>query len=356
MENSNNSTTSKNSKKKSSQNENSNNETEKNVNSNNESKKKETKNNELNDKETKKKESNNNETINNELNDKETKKKESNNNETQKKESSNNETKNKKKIDSKNKKTKNKETTNKESTNNESTNNESERKYPNKESELIESPFNVLTFKSWLRNFYKDKSLNKNDVNEINKIQNKKAQYALSVCDKIVCKSILTNISNKLTKSQSGINDMNYDTLYNNIMTTKYLSDTYAGILINYDRDIKYEDNLCISQEYLIKYIERDIFSNCNTIKFNNDVMNLINFILVKTNILLAETAFHCAYFKNQKSISYYAIITAVKINFKNKLLDDMLLSLDNVYKIVMLIKDDDEDDNKEDDNKEDDD
>ena len=199
---------------------------------------------------------------------------------------------------------------------------------PNLETAAYNLEFNVRLFKSWLKEHY---GLCREKVpNIVN------AHCMLAACCQITCNMLLAGISDKSKKTKSGLVDVDYDTLYNYVLLTSCLYETYGGVLKKYDENLDYSKELCIDRKTLLAYIEKYIFHNNNTVSLNNSTLNFVMFLLVQTNIKLADTALLCSEIGKAHSISVNTILTAVKIHFKGKLLLDTLKKLDNVS---MLIK-----------------
>ena len=119
------------------------------------------------------------------------------------------------------------------------------------------------------------------------------------------------------------------------IKLTPYLNQTYNFIISRYDDHMDYQKQLCIDKKIFDIYITKNIFHDNFRMNLNKQSMNFLTYILVQTNILLANTAKQLAIFGNKKSISDSAVIHSLHIHFSGKLLDDILKKYDSVSTLL---------------------
>ena len=192
---------------------------------------------------------------------------------------------------------------------------------PNNETAYVDLELNVKPFRDWMKEHYE---LNNKKANIIG------ANSALAACTQVVCCNLLNGISDKAKKDKSGLVDITFDTLYNYVLTTPYLRETYGGVLGKYDSGMDYSKNLCVDKKKLSVYIEKFVFNKNSAIELNDSTSRLLNFLLVQTNVMLADTAFVCAELYG-KSITSATVMAAAKVHLKGKLLADALMKLEDV-------------------------
>jgi hypothetical protein len=205
--------------------------------------------------------------------------------------------------------------------------------------------FKEKPFRKWLKEHYsrQDKSFNF-----------KNSHYVLATVNQILTFNLLNGMSEYLKKTNHGFYDVKLDDMITYIKLTPFLNQTYNFIISRYDEHMDYQKQLCIDKKVFDEYITKNVFHDNFRINLNKQSMNFLTYILVQTNILLANTGKQLAIFGNKKSISDLAIIHSLNIHFTGKLLDDILKKYDSVSTLLKnKEKDDSEKGEKNDEDKE---
>lgn len=192
---------------------------------------------------------------------------------------------------------------------------------PNRETAYVNLELNVKSFKTWLKNYYTYKNRSPKMIG---------AHYILAAVNQVVCNNIVNGVSEKFKKNKTGMIDIEFDSLYNYINTTPYLRDTYMRLLDKFDMNTQYSNNMPTQVEKINEYIEKFVLHGNENLKMNKITSNLLYYILLQTNVLLADTAYYCAEYAG-RTISSNAVVAAVKIHFSGKLLEDILRKTDDI-------------------------
>ena len=198
----------------------------------------------------------------------------------------------------------------------------------NKETLSVGLNFNVKKFKDWI----------KNHCNQVHNFENMKimnAHYMVAAVDEIVLFTILTNVSHLFSKEKTGLQDLTLERLRSFIQTTDYLNDSYGRFFSKYDYNCDYSKLLCIERSKFDEYIQKYCFHNNNTIHINKDTRNFLCFLLVQTNITLANTAFMISKYFKKSTINVPSLYTGVELFFSGKLQQDILKKLEEITTIL---------------------
>ncbi len=186
--------------------------------------------------------------------------------------------------------------------------------------------FKEKPFRKWLKDYYirQDKNFNF-----------KNSHYVFATVNQILTFNLLNGMSEYFKKTTVGFYDVKLDDMITYIKLTPFLNHTYNFIISCYDDNMDYQKQLCIDKKIFDEYITKNIFHDNFRINLNKQSMNFLTYILVQTNILLANTAKQLALFGNKRSISDSAVIHSLHIHFSGKLLDDILKKYDSVSTLL---------------------
>ena len=147
----------------------------------------------------------------------------------------------------------------------------------------------------------------------------------------MVCAAVLTGVTHKIKKAKNGLCDLDFDTLYRHVTTQPELKTFTVGFMEKYDSSVNYAKNLPVDERLLKYFIDKHIFHDNTTIKFNRDTTNLLNFVLYQTLSMLLTTAFKITYSHKKASVNDASFRCALYIHFSGKILGDILAKLENV-------------------------
>jgi hypothetical protein len=186
--------------------------------------------------------------------------------------------------------------------------------------------FKDKPFRKWLKEHYlrQDKSFNF-----------KNSHYVFATVNQLLTFNLLNGMSEYFRKTNHGFYDVKVDDMITFIRLTPELNQTYNYIISRYDGHMDYQKQLCVDKKVFDEYITKNVFHDNFRINLNKQSMNFLTYLLVQTNILLANTAKQLAMFGNKKSISDSAIIHSLNIHFSGKLLDDILKKYDSVSTLL---------------------
>lgn len=192
--------------------------------------------------------------------------------------------------------------------------------------------FNVTRFKTWVKEHYATMKLSSETPDKMSGIH-----HMLGATTEVVCSRLLSDLSDKMKKSKSGLLDIDVDALMNHIKLTPYLNYTYGNTLAIYDPSAHYVKQLPVDESALDKYVEKHVFNNNSSVTLSSETKNLVAYLLVKTLTFLSETSLYMVKYKNEKSttMSGKAVLYAVKVHFTGLLLSDLTKKLENVLNLL---------------------
>ena len=205
---------------------------------------------------------------------------------------------------------------------------EDTKKVMNRDTTKVGLNFNVKKFKDWLKKHY-------NQVHDVDNIKIMNAHYMMSAIDEIVLFTILTNVSHQFSKEKTGLQDITLERLRSFIQTTDYMNETYGRFFSKYDANNDYAQLLCMDRTKFDDYVLKYCFHNNNTIHINKDTRNFLCFLLVQTNITLANTAFMISKYFKKSTINVPSLYTGVELFFSGKLQQDILKKLEEITTIL---------------------
>jgi len=211
----------------------------------------------------------------------------------------------------------------------------------NKDTELVGLEFNVKPFRKWLKEHFER---HQKQVGVIN------AHYVLSTVDQIVTFSLLTSLSDSFEKTTAGLYDVSIDKIKTCVKLTPYYNTTYSLCLDKYDENLDYQKQLCIDKKLFTSYFNKQVFHDNFRMNLSKDSTNFLCYLLVQTNIMLANTALIIAECVKKSRVNANMMVSAIKVHFSGKLYNDIMQKVDSV---VTLLQNKDKQDSEKDEEKE---
>lgn len=228
---------------------------------------------------------------------------------------------------------------------------------PNIETEKAHLHLNVNIIKKWLQSHYenekprervKTKKEGKNDEPEEEPDENsdesgddeskskKKSsdsfmirgcQYVLTATEETVCLKLVGDAysSGRMNKNTAGMLMMTDKNLMDTIKMDKDLKYTYDRYLDSYSADDKYVNQLGIKRDDYVSFIENFGFGGGNkNVMLDSGGFNFLMYILLKTRIMMANTALLLAQYKYTKSIDSDAMLFSVMQNYIGEIVNSI--------------------------------
>jgi hypothetical protein len=212
----------------------------------------------------------------------------------------------------------------------------------NKETAFVGLELNVKPFRKWFKEHYERQSKNVGVVN---------AHYILASVDQIFIFSFLHSLSDSFKKNKSGMYDVTLESMTNHVKLTSYLNNTFGLFLDKYDDNIDYQKQLPVDKKALNEYITKFVFNDNFRMNINKDSMNFLIYLIVQANIILANTSLIVTEFAKKSRVTANSVISALKVHFSGKLLEDIMKKVDSVD--TLLKNKEKQDSEKEEKNKE---
>jgi hypothetical protein len=227
---------------------------------------------------------------------------------------------------------------------------------PNKATAFAQLNFNVKTTQKWLSTHYSRYSIEKkkkedddDDEETKNKVKILNAHYALTATDQVICLSLVNLVANKATKGQAGLYTITESLLQDKLQLNKDFRHTFGAVLDSYSSHQNYASELQLSKDAVTKFIEKYAFNGGNTdIHLEDDGFNFLMFIMLRSRIMLATTAFQMAVYARKSSVDDRAILYSIRSVFVGDLKDSLFKKVENVSNRVRQIKNDGGDDDED--------
>ncbi len=194
--------------------------------------------------------------------------------------------------------------------------------YANKETAFVGLEINVKPFRKWIKEHYHNQSKSVGIIN---------AHYIMACVDQIVMFSVLNSLSDTFKKTKSGIYDIDLEKMKTHVKITPYLNNTFYMCVDKFDENLDYQKQLCIDRKSIQSYITKYVFNDNFRVDMNKDSMNFLMYLVVQSNVMLANTALIMSEFAKKSRVNSNAIIAAIKVHFSGKLLEDILKKVDSV-------------------------
>ena len=194
--------------------------------------------------------------------------------------------------------------------------------HANKETAFVGLEINVKPFRKWFKEHYERQNKKVGIIN---------AHYITASVDQILIFSFLHSLSDSFKKSKSGMYDVTLECMKNHIRLTPYLNNTLYLCVDKYDDNLDYQKQLPIERKALDQYITKYVFNDNFRMNINKDSMNFLNYLVVQANVMLANTSLIMSEYAHKSRVNSNAIISAIKIHFSGKLLEDIMKKVDSV-------------------------
>ena len=173
--------------------------------------------------------------------------------------------------------------------------------------------FNVNTFRNWMKQKLTNdgKLFDHDGVACLPKLSG--AHIAMSSMNEKICYIILEKTIEGLTKDKTGLYNIRYKDLADNIKVNNELNKNFYHYMDMYDNTLSYRDQYCIDEKTIKKYIDK-VFSA--SIDISNDAFNLLVYILLKTSVRIIDTAFIMIQYAKKRSLNPNVILSCVSIHF----------------------------------------
>jgi hypothetical protein len=229
--------------------------------------------------------------------------------------------------------------------------------------------FNVNPVAKWLKNYYKqnfppitveakktgedekkeDDKEDDEDKDEGDKkgetsehgIKIRKAQFALSAVDQIICVALVNLVSDKLQKTKSGLFEISEEKILDSIKIDPDFSYTFENSLKKYDSEQDYSKMVDLPADIVTTFIEKFGFTGGNTnVHLTKQAFNLTMYIMLQSRIILASTSYWLMTYAHKGNISDWTISNSIKIRFRGKLENALTIKVDEVSRIIRHDKD----------------
>lgn len=194
--------------------------------------------------------------------------------------------------------------------------------YANKETAFVGLELNVKPFRKWFKEHYERQSKSVGVVN---------AHYILASVDQIFIFSFLHSLSDSFKKSKSGMYDITLESMVNHVKLTSYLNNTFGMCVDKYDDNMDYQKQLPVDRKALNEYITKYVFNDNFRMNINKDSMNFLIYLTVQANVMLANTSLIMTEFAKKSRVTANSVISALKVHFSGKLLEDIMKKVDSV-------------------------
>jgi hypothetical protein len=194
--------------------------------------------------------------------------------------------------------------------------------HANKETAFVGLEINVKPFRKWFKEHYERQNKKVGIIN---------AHYITASVDQILMFSFLHSLSDSFKKSKSGMYDVTIDAMKNHIRLTPYLNNTFNLCVDKYDDNLDYQKQLPIERKALDNYITKYVFNDNFRMNMSKDSMNFLTYLVVQANVMLANTSLIMSEYAHKSRVNSNAIISAIKIHFSGKLLEDIMKKVDSV-------------------------
>ena len=205
--------------------------------------------------------------------------------------------------------------------------------HANKETAFVGLEINVKPFRKWLKEHYDSHSDSRDSTLKSVGIIN--AHYIVAAVDQIIIFSLLHSLSDSFKKTTSGLYDITLESMKNHIRLTPYLNNTYYLCVDKFDENLDYQKQLCIERKALDQYITKYVFNDNFRMVLNKDSKNFLAYLVVQSNVMLANTSLVMSEFAKKSRLNANAVISYLKVHFTGKLYEDIIKKFDSV--ITML-------------------
>jgi hypothetical protein len=173
------------------------------------------------------------------------------------------------------------------------------------------------------------------------------SHVAMSAFSQELCNIIVTQVLKHVNKDKDGLFNISRKDVRYAIDLNDDLNAYFNLHLRRFDKTLSYEEQLCISENAISKFIDDNINKN---IKFTDRSYNLLSYLLLKALIDVVDLAQAVGVFAKKGSIGWEAVIFAVKQLFKESAVSDaLILKISECMKLIDAWVDKDE--NKEESN-----
>ena len=187
--------------------------------------------------------------------------------------------------------------------------------------------FNTNTAKKWMKSYFER-------VHEPFRVGN--AGFSLVAADEVLC-IMLSKLAYGRSidvKPVNGLYELTLSNIKDSINLNKDLYYVFDRLIHKYDNGQNYLVEMGMKKQDMITFIEKYGFNGGN-IKIDADALNFICFIIMQNRIMLLDTVFYMATYKQIKTLTDDVIVFAIKINYKNDLARDLTRKVEEVAHIL---------------------
>jgi hypothetical protein len=249
---------------------------------------------------------------------------------------------------------------------------------PNKQTAFAKLTFNVQDTKKWLVRYYngysekqkkekkddkdsKDSKDSKNKDKKVSKDKDKKdkkkkeevkdeetkgnekpkvkilgAHFILTASDQVICLELVNFASNRAPKGTAGLYTITEDNMLDTVRLNKDLNFTFGRFLDMYDMHADYASQLNLKYSTVSDFIDKFASGGGNTqIKLEHRAFNFLMYVMLKSRILLAETAHEMSKYARKTSVDDRAVLHALNTVYVGELLKTVFKKAEDVHCLV---------------------
>ncbi len=197
--------------------------------------------------------------------------------------------------------------------------------------------FNVNETKKWLKRQFE---INDQEVPLI-----RGAHVALTAIVESMISSILSVVVSNLPKEKSGLYAISRPSISYTMQLDADYRSMFWRFIETYNPDTNYGDQFWISQNFIMKYIEKIHGDN---IKLDNKGYNFLAYLLLNYCVTITRTATIIMTSLEKKSLDHKLFKCAVKIHTAESLINSIFMKVDDATKVLGDGEDEDGEDNAE--------
>lgn len=206
--------------------------------------------------------------------------------------------------------------------------------------------FNVNCFRKYLMNVFELFNCQKPKCN--------KAHVYLACFNELLCRKIIENVQEHLSKDSNGLFKITRQALKYSIELNINLNKCLFSHILTYDETLLYENKYPISKQTVVNFIERNFGTD---IFITQQAYDFLSYILVKTSNHVIINLIELLKYSGKKTLNYSTILHAVRLELKNSecIRDEFVRKLEETHILFGNTKDEKDNDEKDDDEKDDD-
>ena len=186
------------------------------------------------------------------------------------------------------------------------TESKSETKAVNQQTADAGLTLSVTAFKAWMKEY----------IGQPVKFSG--GQIVLTAVNETLWRYLIEQALKEVAKDNSGLYTLTRPAVRNTILLNPDLNLFFGSRFEQYDQDMKYGSQYCISHKVVTQFINDECGKNVN---YDDLTYHLLVFLLLKASSTLTTAAYKMMQYANRKSIDDRAILTSLELYFGGDLL-----------------------------------